>query len=131
MRTRKKDRRKVELSGQCSTVDGRLFDIGVRDLTDEGCRFGDDDPPLGLGSMVKLTIGGAGPFTAYVRWSARGEVGVSFAQPFTAEQVEILVNRDHAGLKPAAPADATSRGATNAPGKGRDDDPGLPLRSVC
>ncbi len=122
MRTRQKDRRKVEIAGQCCTADGRLFDIAVRDLTDGGCRFGDLQPPLRIGEQLNLMIGGSGPHRAHVRWSNEGAVGVSFARPFTKEQIEQLIAGD---FKPAAESLSQS-----GPVNDRRDN-SLPLRSVC
>lgn len=122
MRTRKKDRKKVEIPGQCCTAEGRLFDIAVRDLNDGGCRYGDLNPPLRVGALVNLMIGGTGPYGAHVRWSADGEVGVSFARPFTEEQLEKLISGDFAPA-PEVPS-------PSVPVNDRFDN-ALPLRSVC
>ena len=132
MRTRQKDRKRVEIPGQCQLAPGHSCAIAIRDLTEEGCRFAQPTPPIMPGSQVSITIGAAGPFRAYARWSAEGDVGVSFARPHTAEQLRAMVDAPHA---PAAPRSAASLADVNAgsaaPATTLPPASHLPLRSVC
>lgn len=123
MRTRQVDRKKVEVAGQCCSVQGRLFDISIEDLTKGGCGFSDPADVLKVGSPVNLMISGTGPHRAHVRWKAEGKVGVSFQRPLSDEMVEDLIE----GRKPA-PTPDPAPAASNQPSPGAST---LPLRRVC
>ena len=124
MRTRTKDRRKVEIPGQCSTVQGRVLDVAILDLTDAGCRFANVEPPLMVRTAINLMIGGQGPFKAHVRWTLDGDVGVSFARPFTADQVEAMISGDHGPVRAALSAQQDDSREEFRESR-------FPLRSVC
>lgn len=123
MRTRKVERKRTEITGQCCTNQGRLFDITVCDLTDGGCRFRDAEESLFPGAPVNLMIAGSGPYACFVRWREDKQVGVSFARPLSPALLDQLLNGKPVAPSPTAEADAT---APEAPGGTLG-----PMRRVC
>ena len=123
MRTRKVDRKQVEVQGQCCSVQGRLFDIVLNDLTTGGCGFPDPEGILSIGSPVNLMICGTGPHRAHVRWADKGCVGVSFQRPLSDEAVQNLIDG-----KPPVTAPSQMKAPTAA---AQSSNSTLPLRRVC
>lgn len=127
MRTRQVNRKRVEVTGQCCSVQGRVFDIAISDLTKGGCGFPDLENVLNVGTPVNLMISGTGPHHAHVRWKADGKVGVSFQRPLDAELLEQIVEgKVRAPQRVSAPA-------PSAPDDQDENGTGanLPLRRVC
>ena len=116
MQTRKIDRNRVSITGQCRTMRGQLFDIQLRDLTSGGCRFGDPAHALLPNAPVSLMIAGSGPYTARMRWREGDEVGVAFDRPLSDALIQQIVSG-----KPVA-ASASRPGLTQGLG---------PRRLVC
>lgn len=128
MKTRKVERKHTDITGQCCTSQGKLFDITVSDLTEGGCRFRDADNSLFAGAQLTLMIAGSGPYRCFVRWRDKSDVGVSFVQPLTAEILDQLVNG-----KPvkAAPSASLNPAPEVANGQSPDAASFGPLRRVC
>lgn len=124
MRTRKVERKRTDIEGQCCTSQGRLFDIKVCDLTDGGCRFRDADESLFPGMPVSLMINGTGPYACFVRWREDSDVGISFARPLSPAQFEQL--REGKPFSTTAPAPAQSDRASEPSSTAFG-----PLRRVC
>lgn len=83
MQTRKMDRNRVSIAGQCRTIRGQLIAIDLRDLTPGGCRFDDPAHALFPNAPVSLMIGGNGPYPARLRWREGHQVGVAFDHPLS------------------------------------------------
>ena len=123
MKTRKVERKRTEINGQCCTNQGRLFDITVCDLSDGGCRFRDADNSLFVGVAVSIMINGTGPHRCYVRWREGVQVGVSFVRPLSPAQLdELLYGRPIAAAPATMPSPVEEDEAANAP---------APLRRFC
>ncbi len=128
MRTRKVERKRTDITGQCCTSQGRLFDIKVCDLTEGGCRFRDADNSLFAGLQVNLMIAGSGPYRCFVRWREADDVGVSFAQPLSPAVLEQLLYG-----KPVAPAHSAAPTPPMQPAPSSTSAPSSfgPLRRIC
>ncbi|WP_427964310.1 PilZ domain-containing protein [Altererythrobacter sp.] len=124
MRARKVERKRTDIGGQCCSVQGRVFDVVLSDLTQGGCRFRDPQRILAIASPVNMTIDGTGPHRAHVRWREQEEVGVSFIRPLTAEQVEALISG-----KPSKTVHPISKPRELAPPNRTASS--LPLRRIC
>ena len=60
---------------------GRAYEVPLRDLSAEGCRFFDRHGSLRPDTELSLKIDSMGPFVATVRWREGQYVGVQFASP--------------------------------------------------
>lgn len=128
MKTRKVERKRTDITGQCCTSQGRLFDINVCDLTEGGCRFRDADNSLFAGAQATLMIAGSGPYRCFVRWREECDVGVSFAQPLSAELLDQMVNGKPLKAAPSASLHTAPEAANVQPTAGSSFGP---LRRVC
>ena len=129
MRTRKVERKRTDIGGQCCTNQGRLLEIVVCDLTEGGCRFRDADASLFPGMPVNLMISGSGPYACYVRWREDSDVGVSFARPLSPTLLEQLLNGKPPAAAPQSVQPAKTEGAE--PPAEIAVSPYGPLRRIC
>lgn len=70
---------------------GRGYDIPLQDLSETGCRFFDRNGSLQKDTVIRMWIGGMGPFGATVRWRRDQYVGVEFDVPIYGPILEHIV----------------------------------------
>ncbi|WP_390586981.1 PilZ domain-containing protein [Erythrobacter sp. MTPC3] len=105
MQTRQTSRKTISLPGRFYTGAGQLVDVTLSELSVGGCRFAAPGKALIPGTPLQVYIGASGPHRANVRWSENGEVGVTFAAPFTQPQIDAFENGEEPGTPGTAQAD--------------------------
>jgi hypothetical protein len=72
------DRQEVVLIGTALLPDGRDINVGVQNLSPDGCRLRSDET-LAIGDEILLATGYFEPVRGKVRWSLLGTAGVRFS----------------------------------------------------
>jgi hypothetical protein len=82
------------------SVDGLLIELSL-----EGCRISGVDPRGGfaLDEAVVLSIDGADPLEARIRWLRDGTVGLRFPRPLSMAALEYLIRLCRGEMAQAAP----------------------------
>jgi len=80
MRTRQKPRKALTLPGRYYTGHGAPVDVRLTDFSEGGCRFASGQARLVPGTPIQIAVAGAGTYPAIVKWSQRGETGVTFLE---------------------------------------------------
>ncbi|AWW73490.1 hypothetical protein CD351_03490 [Erythrobacter sp. KY5] len=88
MKTRQTKRKLSNVPGRYLADLGDPHDVILRDVSVGGCRFEKGERSFTLGSPIQIMVAGTGPHRAIVKWIAKGEVGIGFAQPLSQAQVD-------------------------------------------
>lgn len=79
--------RKARIDG----ADGCTGDALLIELSLDGCRVSTSNPQAAIGDTLRLTVLGAEPLEARVRWTGEGTMGLRFVRPLHVPALDALI----------------------------------------